>query len=289
MGGIRGYLYTHFIFYQITSKYLITLCLLTPLFLALQNAHAVVKIDSVYADYCYLDAIYAITPGDSAAMFHKRDSVYGQLTGNGPLIDMASKKFNSASDSMIVPESAIIVWGEKDVSADSSAGKITFNIYNDLLGRLITSSATILNDGVQVVTVPQVPGVPNGHWDYVELTLAGNEIKHATSYFIDAVALVQDTTTSVFVPSQPLLVHSISSYPNPFIANTTIHFALEITGEVQLVVIDGLGRETDRVIAGYLESGVHEIPLAVRTPGFYFVRLFVNGQPVGNPLKITSR
>lgn len=265
-------------------KYLIALFLLASCFFTSQKAHAlVVKIDSVYADSCYQDGNYAVTPSDSTKMFKKYDSTYGQLTGNGPTLDMAFKKFKSNSTQPIKAGSTILVWGKKDLLADSSAGQITFNRYDESLGMLISSSPTVLNDGLQSVVVPA------GTWQYIELSLAGDFVKHATSYFIDAVALLQDTVTPVFVATRPVSVTSISSYPNPFVANTTIHFALQAEGEVQLTVIDGLGREIDHIDAGYLSNGIHDIPLAVKSSGFYFVRLFLNGQPVGNPLKITSR
>ena len=181
--------------------------------------------------------------------------------------------------------------GEKRFSVDSSAGQLIFYRYDESLGMLINSTPpVILTGGLQTITIPTVPGLgPKEGWQYIEITLAGNEKKHATSFFIDAVALVQDTVPPVSVPFQPSAPNAISSYPNPFIANTTIHFSLASGGDAQLLVIDGLGREIDHINTGYLESGVHDIPLAVRTAGYYFVRLFVNGEPIGYPLKITSR
>jgi hypothetical protein len=132
--------------------------------------------------------------------------------------------------------------------------------------------------------------VPNQYFIYIELILADPvPIKHAQSYLLDAVALLEDTTPKSSVPLQQTAISLISSYPNPFIGATTIHFELKAAGEIELSVFDALGRETGRESPGYLESGVHEIPLAIRTPGFYFVRVFVDGRPVGNPLKITSR
>ena len=114
-------------------------------------------------------------------------------------------------------------------------------------------------------------------------------MNHSKSYLVDAVALLQDTAVPVSVPSSPILVSSLTSYPNPFLSNTTVRFELQTEGDVQLALVDGLGRESDRVNAGYQENGMHEIPLAIKTPGFYFVRLYLNGKPIGNPLKITSR
>ena len=266
-------------------KYLIALFLLAPCFFASQNAEAMmIKIDSVYADSCYQDGIYNVSSSDSSMMFRKNDSVYGHLTGNAPLLDMAFKKFKKDAIQPIKGGSTILIWGKKDLTADSSAGQIIFNRYDELLGMLITSKPIILEDGLQSVLVP------GGSWDYVELGLAGDFVKHATSYFIDAVAFVQDTAAPTkSVPSRVQPISVLSSYPNPFLTNTTIHFALLTEGEVQIAVIDGLGRQVDYINAGYLSDGIHDIPLAVKSAGMYFIRLFLDGQPVGNPLKITLR
>jgi len=293
---MAGYLYTPLHFYQILMKYLIALVLFSTLFFAAQKSNAMfVKIDSVYADSCYQDGVYGVSPGDSANMFRSPDTRFGHLTGNGPFIDLAFKKYKKGLTQPIKfnpdPQlnSMIAVWGKKDLAADSSAGQLTFNRYDENLGMLITSPPVILTDSFQIIPVPDYGGIPNWRWDYIEISLAGDFVKHATSYFIDAVALLQDTTPKVSVPFEPSAPNAITSYPNPFITNTTIHFTIAAQGEAELVIIDALGREADHINAGYFENGTHEIPLAIRTPGFYFVRLLVNGEPVGSPLKITSR
>jgi hypothetical protein len=270
-------------------KYLIALLLLAPLFLVPKNSFAITpKVDSVYADSCYQDGINGVSYSDSIKMFRTFDGLYGQLKDNGSLIDMAFKKYKSNALQTIKAGSTVLVWGKKDLSVDSSAGQIIFNkVSSD--GSLIASSKPfILGDGINVITVP------NDDYTYLELTLAepidNGSKNHAKSYFVDAVALVQDTTTPI-INGVDLSNsgNSISSYPNPFITATTIRYELASEGEIQFSVIDAMGREIDHENAGYMQSGVHEIPLAIRTPGFYFVRLFVNGQPAGKPLKITSR
>ena len=262
-------------------KYLIALFLLVSCFLTSQKANAlVVKIDSVYADSCYGN--YVVPPYDSARMFFKKDSIFGQLSGNGPTIDMAFKKYKSNLLQPIKAGSTILVWGKKDLTADSSAGQAVF-IKIDADGAILGQSKPfILEDGLNSVTAPN-------DYSFIEFSLAGDFVKHATSYFIDAVALLQDTLTPVSVATRPVFATSISSYPNPFVANTTIHFALQTEGELQIAVIDGLGRQVDYIDAGYLSNGVHDIPIAVKSAGLYFVRLYMDGQPIGNPLKITSR
>ncbi len=266
-------------------KYLLAFFLFIPLCFVSRNAFAFApNVDSVYAD-----SIIAFNNfPDSLVILRKPDSIYAHFLGNGPLIDLAFKKFGSNKLQTIKAGSKIFVWGKKDKAAgvDSSAGLITFWFDDGFHDPYNTqSNPLVLNDGLNMIQVP------NLDFTYVEITLAQNQFgKGATSYYVDAVALVEDTATLIkSVQHQSHFASSVSSYPNPFIQNTTIHFELETQGEVQLAVIDALGREVDRVQAGYIENGIHEIPLAIKTPGFYFVRVFVNGQPIGNPLKITSR
>ena len=264
-------------------KNLLVLFLFAPLFFAPRYASAVgPKIDTMYASYVYstsvLDSVHA------HAALGKPDDQFVTF-GNAALLYLKFKNHAGTGFLPIKANSTLWIWGKKDASVDSSAGQVVFSNDDNVF---FSSKPIILEDGLNMITVPSNP---NGNFSFIELSLANpGPMEFAKSYLIDAVALLQDTTPPTkSVPNQPLLVHSISPYPNPFISNTTIHFELETEGDVQLAVIDGLGRETDRVNAGYLQGGIHEIPLAIRTPGFYFVRLFVNGQPFGNPLKITSR
>jgi hypothetical protein len=264
-------------------KYLILVSSLLLTFIA-QNAFAG-KIDSVYADLCYQDGIYDVSKTDSAAMFKKPDGVYGKIAGNGPLIDMAFRKPDHINTQPIKGGSVILIWGKTDAGVDSSAGQITFNTFN---GILVSSDPVILGDGLNIVPVPA------GTWTYIELGLAApldaGSKNHAKSYLVDGVALVQDTTTPVKnVVLGGASMNALASYPNPFVTNTTIRFELETEGETELVVIDALGRETERINAGFEQSGVHEIPLALKSSGMYFVRLFVGGVPIGSPLKISAQ
>ncbi|MFI5262926.1 MAG: T9SS type A sorting domain-containing protein [Candidatus Kapaibacterium sp.] len=267
-------------------KYLIAFVLFSSLFFAAQKSSAMItKIDSVYADSIYGGGV--INVPQSQFILGKPDSQFCQMTGVGPTIDIAFRKSKRILVQTIKANSTILVWGRKDTTkgVDSSACEITF-WFDDGINAYNTQATPLVINKTGVNVIP----VPGQDFTYAEITLAQNQFgKGATSYFIDAVALVEDTFPKVSVPIHSLPVNSISSYPNPFVSNTTIHFELETTGDVQLAIIDALGRETDHINAGYLENGIHEIPLAIRTPGFYFVRLFVNGQPVGSPLKITSR
>jgi hypothetical protein len=259
-------------------KLLIAFLLMTPFLFALQNARAVVKIDTMYTNDIYASS--ALDSLVAKAVLGKPDSVFATF-GNAALLDLRFKNHAGTGFIFIKAKSTLWVWGKKDLAVDSSAGQVVF--VNDDNG-YFTSKPFILEDGLNVITVP------DSNFTYIELSLAApGPLKYAKSYLFDAVALLEDTTPTVSVPNRHLPSNSMTSYPNPFVTNTTIHFTLEIEGDVQLTVIDGLGREVDHINAGYEGMGVHEVPLAVKTPGFYFVRLFVNGQPIGYPLKITSR
>ncbi len=265
-------------------KYLIIFILLTPLFFLSENAFALVpKIDSVYADSVY--ATNVITDIQAKAALGKPDNSLVTF-GNAALLDLMFRNHAHTKSLIIKANSTVLVWGKKDISVDSSAGQLVFYEIADDGSIQYNSMPFILGDGLNIITVP------NQDFSYIELSLAEpgpHAVNFSKSYLVDALALLQDTTPVFSVSQQRLFVNSTSSYPNPFISNTTIHFDLQTEGEVQLAVIDGLGKETDRANAGYLESGIHEIPLSIKTPGFYFVRIFVNGQPIGAPLKITSR
>ena len=264
-------------------KYLSLLLLIIALVFSSSDAISAAKIDSVYADSIYAD-VSSQTNINSKNLFKKPDSQYCTITGNGATIDLAFKKYKSVILQTIKANSTILVWGKKDKAADSSAGEITFwfddgnNAYNT------QAKPIILHDGVNVV---QVPGQD---FTYIELSLAVDNFgKGATSFLIDAVALAQDTTPKVSVPQQRTLTsRTLSSYPNPFTTSTTIHFDSPLGGDVRLVIIDAIGREVETIDAGYEESGIHDIPLSIKLTGMYFVRLFVGGQVIGDPLKITS-
>jgi hypothetical protein len=70
------------------------------------------------------------------------------------------------------------------------------------------------------------------------------------------------------------------NYPNPFNSTTRIEFSLPCAGQTKLTVFDILGRETVRVLNGYLPAGNHAVnwnasPLP---SGVYFCRLNFGGQ-----------
>jgi hypothetical protein len=277
-------------------KYLSAALFFLLIFGASRNAHAIiVKIDTAYADSIYygkdingnyIGASNVTNPESSLGKPDDKVAAFGESTA---LLDLAFRNYPHTDTIHIRPNATLFIWGKVDKTVDSSAGQVTLNRF-DFSGSLFTSKPFILGDGLNIIQVP-----PGQDWAFLEFSLAApvdhGSKNHAKSYFLDAIAVVEDTSHPPinFVSNTTTLSGSMISYPNPFIENTTIRFTTETGGDAELIIIDALGREVDRVNAGYAESGAHEIPLAIKTPGFYFVRLFVNGQPVGAPLKISSR
>jgi len=54
--------------------------------------------------------------------------------------------------------------------------------------------------------------------------------------------------------------YSVSNYPNPFNAETSIKFTVPVSTSVTIRIMDNLGREIDHVVTETLEAGEHVIP-----------------------------
>jgi hypothetical protein len=93
-------------------------------------------------------------------------------------------------------------------------------------------------------------------------------------------------------PVSPLasLTRLVSIAPNPARANARVRFELARAGSVRLDLVDVAGRVRDRLEVGVRGPGPAEVPWALETggdrasrrpAGVYFVRLVVDGRPVG--------
>ncbi|MGB3076144.1 MAG: T9SS type A sorting domain-containing protein, partial [Chitinophagales bacterium] len=71
---------------------------------------------------------------------------------------------------------------------------------------------------------------------------------------------------------------TLSLYPNPASATTTLQFKNDTGGEALMSVFDALGRN---IQSGLLQSEQgefsYELNLATLSPGIYFVRVVMNG------------
>ena len=223
-------------------------------------------------------------------MYGKADNHFVQLDGtknNSPYFDIDFRRADG-SYLPIKANSTLIIWAKKDPNVDTSGAQITFNKF-DLGGTLVATDPVILNDGINVITVP------GEEYEFIELSLTVNPNigTIGKSYFFDAIAIVEDSSRAVVNGSRtgpPLSKAGLrSNYPNPFEAMTTVNYTVEQGGVMELAVIDLTGTEHARMSLGYQSEGAHEAELQVNDHGMYFVRLFKDGAPYGNVLKIVSK
>ncbi len=223
-------------------------------------------------------------------MYGKADNHFVQLDGqkyNSPYFDIDFRRADG-SYLPIKANSTVIIWAKKDLNVDTSGAQITFNKF-DLGGTLVSTDAIILNDGINVITVPAED------YEYIELSLTVNPNVGTVgkSYFFDAIAIVEDTSRpSSSVPRTGSALSNSglrSNYPNPFEAMTTVNYTIEQGGSIELAVVDLTGTEHTRISLGYQNEGAHEAELHFSDHGMYFARLYKDGVPYGNVLKIVSK
>jgi hypothetical protein len=111
----------------------------------------------------------------------------------------------------------------------------------------------------------------------------------ADSCFIDAIVLVQSGLASVARPLGAPQA-TLMNYPNPFYhsSGTRVRINTPLAGMGMLSVTDALGREVAQVPLGEVASGDQETSISVERAGVFFVRLYIDGTPVGAPLEISG-
>jgi hypothetical protein len=97
-----------------------------------------------------------------------------------------------------------------------------------------------------------------------------------------------NTPTSVQPPPTDALttVRLLPNYPNPFVGQTTVRFALPSAQTVVLEIYDALGRRLSTAIDDVLDAGWHEVTVdgAGWPSGLYFARLHARGVSVTRPM-----
>jgi hypothetical protein len=88
--------------------------------------------------------------------------------------------------------------------------------------------------------------------------------------------ILHRTTENIREENVTLSAFSLSpSYPNPFNAQTTIHYALPAASDVLLDIFDITGRKIETLASGHKEAGEHQAVwnASGRASGIYFYRL----------------
>ena len=129
--------------------------------------------------------------------------------------------------------------------------------------------------------------VPDTGFNTIGINIASDT--GGNSFWLDAMVLVQSGTASVgqtVQSQQPVLMN----YPNPFYhaSGTRVQVHAPQAGIGVLAVTDALGREVVQMPLGELSAGDEEVSFALKQAGIFFVRLLVDGTPVGSPLEISG-
>lgn len=270
-------------------KYLLTTVFFSLSVLAASGSRAS-TIDTMYVDSSYSGTSIGIESLSNA--FGKPDKQYATLSTatGGIVLQLIFYRHNGAVVTKeVLPikrKSTLIIWGRKNLDVDSSAGSLSLAKEDDING-FFQTAPVYLGDGKNVIQVPDTD------FTFLEFSLPGiGTSTFAKSYSIDAVAVIEDTSTAPDAVRPADLQRPgglIANYPNPFANATNVQFALPVAGNASLVAVDMQGNEHGRAELGYLNEGEHRVPFDLRDHGMYFLRLFVNGMPVGNPIKVISQ
>ena len=86
-------------------------------------------------------------------------------------------------------------------------------------------------------------------------------------------------TTSAETEELPTEFSLEQNYPNPFNPSTTIRYNLPEAADVQLIVLDALGRVVDDLGSRRMAPGAHSVVWNAQTrpSGLYFVRMQAKG------------
>jgi hypothetical protein len=239
-----------------------------------------IPIDSVFfaTDTTYLDSIQGGADQRQAHM------------GEG---DYFAVQFATSSHQVVFMDSGSVLhvyWSR--VSSDSCAMDIQFQNYNFSGTPILGPTVHIIESGPENVWNMTTVVVPDTGYNTLQISLgaSGNAGEPgADSCFLDAIVLIQGGTASVaqgIGAGQPVL----ANYPNPFYhaSGTRIQVHAPAAGIGTLSVMDALGHEVARVPLGAIGMGDQEVSLALEHAGIFFVRLYMDGAPVGSPLEISG-
>ncbi len=92
-------------------------------------------------------------------------------------------------------------------------------------------------------------------------------------------SVLTSVNENVFLNAVPQNFELSQNYPNPFNPVTNIKFSIPSSGNVSLVVYDGLGREVAELADGFRNAGTYEINFDASqlSSGMYFYKLVTNG------------
>lgn len=108
--------------------------------------------------------------------------------------------------------------------------------------------------------------------------------------YIYAIAVPLQRTVSAEPPAVPGVFALTSLYPNPLRSEGTIELEMEEALDVQVTILDGLGRVIHSNDHGVLSIGTHHINLSARDlpSGLYFVRVITSRGDAVRPFTVVN-
>jgi hypothetical protein len=223
---------------------------------------------------------------DTSSMFGGPDGNCAQFNAGGT----CSLRFMAGSNAITMQKGQPIhiYWKIPSLApGDSNVARIHLqNLGSDLMLHYETifyvwEPSTLNTEAMSTIIVPDTG------FNAVGIEVAADT--GGNSFWLDAMVLVQSGTAAVgqaVHSQQPVLMN----YPNPFYhaSGTRVQINPPVAGNGMLSVTDALGREVARVPLGELNAGDQEASLMLDRAGVFFVRLFVDGSPVGAPLEISG-
>jgi hypothetical protein len=93
--------------------------------------------------------------------------------------------------------------------------------------------------------------------------------------------------TQVAAPASPEL---FNNYPNPFNPTTVVRFALPQSGQVNVTVVDMLGRHVATLVDGHRDAGIFAATWDASSlpSGVYFCRLAIDGAVVVRSMQLVK-
>ncbi len=180
-----------------------------------------------------------------------------------------------------------VLGDETGFDDDPEKGSIRFreNKWKIMSGQKKAPNAVLNEDIVQITSVGPINISPGDEADVLFALVAGNSRQEilASSDRALAVAPTAILVASEQASASPALSSIISIdhiYPNPTIDQATLTFQLSSSAHVEVDVYDLLGRHVDRLLTGYMPSGLNEVTWnidhALMPRGVYAIRWSVN-------------
>ena len=128
--------------------------------------------------------------------------------------------------------------------------------------------------------------------NYYKLWAVDYYNQNGTSGYITIIYDEIDSSTLSINSFLPNRVEIFNNYPNPFNPSTVFPFSLNISGHVEIEIVNLNGKVLSKIFSKYLDKGMHEIFWNSSengnylSSGIYQYRIFLNNEMIGNK-KIT--